>query len=131
MIPTSDAKTEHILVCLSPFSSNSNIVKAAIEMANAFKAELTAIFVETPASKQMDECDRAELEKNRKLVEKNGARFVHLYDNEIAVQIAEYAKACGATKIVIGCSTHFRKRLFPKEKFPWRLAQLLLILRFT
>lgn len=125
MIPTSDAKTEHILVCLSPFSSNSNIVKAAIEMANAFKAELTAIFVETPASKQMDECDRAELEKNRKLVEKNGARFVHLYDNEIAVQIAEYAKACGATKIVIGCSTHFRKRLFPKEKFPWRLAQLL------
>ncbi len=121
MIPTSDTKTEHILVCLSPFSSNSNIVKAAIEMANAFKAELTAIFVETPASKQMNECDRAELEKNRKLVEKNGARFVHLYDNEIA----EYAKACGATKIVIGCSTHFRKRLFPKEKFTRCLAQLL------
>ncbi|HBC30969.1 MAG TPA: histidine kinase [Clostridiales bacterium] len=124
MIPTSDTKTEHILVCLSPFSSNSNIVKVAIEMANAFKAELTAIFVETPASKQMNECDRAELEKNRKLVEKNGARFVHLYDNEIAVQIAEYAKTCGATKIVIGCSTHFRKRLFLKEKFSWRLAQL-------
>lgn len=38
---------EHILVCLSSSPSNPKIIRTAARMANAFKAQFTALFVQT------------------------------------------------------------------------------------
>ena len=46
---------EHILVCLSSSPANGTIIRAAARMAEAFKGEFTALYVETSQSQKMDE----------------------------------------------------------------------------
>ena len=52
---------EHILVCLSSSPANGTIIRAAARMAEAFKGEFTALYVETSQSQKMDEEDRSRL----------------------------------------------------------------------
>lgn len=118
------AKTECILICLSPSPANSSVINAAAKMAGAFNAELKAFFVETPAYDKMSVQDRIQLDNNKKLAEKNGAGFSSSYGDDIARQIAEYAKACGATKIVIGRPNQKKRGSFLKNDIPQRLIQL-------
>ncbi len=124
MIVMCETKREHILVCLSPSPSNKSVVNVAVKMASAFNADLTAFYVETPAYEKMSEQERVQLDSNRKLAEKSGASFSSSYGNDVAMQIAEYAKTCGATKIVIGRPNSTQKRHFPKNDIPQRLIQL-------
>lgn len=44
---------EHILVCLSSSPSNAKLIRTAARMANAFRSDFTALFVETPAFSAM------------------------------------------------------------------------------
>ncbi|MEA4966251.1 MAG: DUF4118 domain-containing protein [Oscillospiraceae bacterium] len=90
-------------------------------MARAFGAELTALYVETSVHEKMSAQSRIRLKSNRKLAEQSGARFASSYGNDVALQIAEYAKACGATKIVIGRPNNRKKS---KSDIPQRLMQL-------
>jgi len=124
MIPVKNAKTECILVCLSPSPTNISVINAAVKMAAAFNAELQSIYVETSAYDRMSEQDKIQLENNKKLAGKSGAKFSSSYGNDIAMQIAEYAKACGATKIVIGRPNHKRRGAFSKNDIPQRLLKL-------
>jgi len=117
-------KTECILICLSPSPTNSSVIHAAVKMSGAFSAELKAFYVETPAYDRMSEQDKIQLDTNKKLAEKSGARFASSYGSDVAMQIAEYAKACGATKIVIGRSEQKRKWAFSRNDIPQRLSQL-------
>jgi len=120
----SETKSECILICLSASPSNSSVISAAVKMARAFNAELTALYVETPAYGNMSEQDRVQLNSNRKLAEKSGARISFSYGDDVAMQTAEYARACGATKIVIGRPNHRDAKLFQKNDIPQRLLQL-------
>ena len=120
----SEAKTERVLVCLSPSPSNGSVVSTAGKMAHAFGAELVALYVETPEDAKMSEQDKIALKNNRKLAELGGAKFASSYGDDVALQIAEYAKACGATKIVIGRPSGKKAGLFPKSDIPQRLMQL-------
>ena len=43
---------EHILVCLSSSPANGTIIRAAARMAEAFKGEFTALYVETSQSQK-------------------------------------------------------------------------------
>ena len=124
MIPMCGTGTEHILICLSPSPSSGSVICAAVKMAGAFDADLTAFYVETPSYEKMSETDRAQLIKNRKLAEKSGAKFASSYGDDVAMQIAEYAKACGATKIVVGRPNYAKRRMFTKNDIPQRLIQL-------
>ena len=120
----SEAKTERVLVCLSPSPSNGSVVSTATKMAHAFGAELVALYIETPEHAKMSEQERISLKNNRKLAEQSGAKFASSYGDDVALQIAEYAKACGATKIVIGRPNSKKTGLFPKNDIPQRLMQL-------
>ncbi|MEA4920680.1 MAG: DUF4118 domain-containing protein [Clostridiaceae bacterium] len=117
----SEAKNERILICLSPSPSGSSVISAAVKMAHAFSAELTALYIETPKHEKMSEQNRIQLKSNRKLAEQSGAKFVSSYGDDVALQIAEYAKACGATKIVIGRPNNGK---VSKNDIPQRLMQL-------
>lgn len=119
-----DAK-ECVLVCLSSSPSNHTVVHTAIKMADAFHAELIALFVEIPKFKFTSEQERHQFESNRKLAEKNGAKFTTMFGEDVAMLIAQYAKACGATKIVIGRPNHHRVRWFYQKDIPQRLIQLI------
>ena len=105
---------EHILVCLSSAPSNEKIVRTAAQMANAFQCAFTALFVETPEFAQMSVENKQRLQENRVLAESLGARTETVYGEEIAYQIAEFARLAGVTQIVLGRSAVTRRKLFGK-----------------
>ena len=96
---------EHVLVCLSSSPSNARIIRSAARMARAFGGRFTALFVETPALRNMSESDRQRLEENRNLASRLGAYPETVYGDDVAYQIAEYSALCGVTRIVVGRST--------------------------
>ena len=109
---------ELILTCLSPSPSNAKVIRNAARMSAAFKRGLIALFVEKSDIKKMDDKSRAKLAQNIKLAKDLGARVVTVYGDDIAAQIAEYAKISGISKIVLGRTNHktwfFSKNLIEK-----------------
>lgn len=105
---------EHILVCLSSAPSNEKIVRTAAQMANAFQCAFTALFVETPEFEKMSVENKQRLQQNRILAESLGARTETVYGEEIAYQIAEFARLAGVTQIVLGRSAVSKRKPFGK-----------------
>lgn len=79
-------------------------------MAEAFRSSFTALFVETSDFKDMSDDNRSRLRANLRLAEELGARIATVYGDDTPLQIAEYARASGVTKIVLGRSNN--KRFF-------------------
>ncbi len=104
--------SEHILVCLSSSPSNRRVITAAVKMAEAFHATLTAIYIKPTNYDSLSEKDKERLQNNILFAEQNGASVTTITGNDIPNQIAEFAHISGITKIVIGRSgdkrQHFR-----------------------
>ena len=105
---------EHILVCLSPSPSNQKVITAAADMAAAFRASLTAIYVKPSDFGGLPDTDKTRLQENIRFAEQCGASVATVTGNEIPVQIAEYARVSGATKIVVGRSGAKRRHFWSK-----------------
>lgn len=114
---------EHILICLSSSPSNAKVIRTAARMSAAFHGTFTALFVETSTTSKLTDKNRMHLRSNLKLAEQLGAKIATVYGENVAEQIAEYAKASGVSKIVLGRSTN-KKRGLPKQSFIDRLIQL-------
>ena len=112
---------EHILVCLSSSPSNAKIIRTAARMANAFRGAFTALFVETSQFSAMTEEDRQRLRSNIYLAQQLGATIETVYGDDVPLQIAEFAKLSGVSKIVIGRSTVTGKRLFGRPSLTEQL----------
>ena len=96
-------RTAHsILVCLSPSTSNARVIHAAARIAEAFHGSLTALYVETPVSVLLADDDKKRLRSNMNLAESLGAALETVTGEDVAYQIAEYARFSGTTCIVIG-----------------------------
>lgn len=115
---------EHILVCLSPAPSNTKIIQTAAAMAKAFNATFSALYVKTPASESMTAEDAERLLANIRFSEASGASVVTVCGNDIAFQIAEYARLSGVTKVVIGRTVIGKRRLIGKPTLTEKLISL-------
>lgn len=113
---------EHILACISSAPSNAKIIRTAARMASAFNSQFTALFVETSDFSAATSENKKRLQDNRKLAEQLGANIETIYGEDIAYQIAEYARISGITRIVVGRSAVTRRQLFGKPT----LTELLL-----
>ena len=96
---------EHILVCLSPSSSNAKIIRSAARMRDAYMCALTALFVETPDFSDGNEERKRDLRQNMDLAEQFGATVETVYGDDVAYQISEFARLSGVTIIVMGRSS--------------------------
>lgn len=104
-----DSKSrEHILVCLSSSPSNKKVIRTAARMAEAFHSNFTALFVENSQTKELGGEHLKTLRENIRLAEELGAQISTVYGEEPSVQIAEYARVSGVTKIVLG-RTNYRR----------------------
>ncbi|MGN0167223.1 MAG: DUF4118 domain-containing protein [Acetatifactor sp.] len=112
---------EHILVCLSPAPSNMKIIRTAARMAKAFRGSFTALYVETADFAVMDEEDKKRLRGNMRLAEQLGAKIETVYGEDVSLQIAEFARLSGISKIVIGRSTATKRYLFGKPTLTEKL----------
>lgn len=102
---------EHILVCLSSSPTNAKIIRTAARMANAFKGNFTALFVERPDFASMNAENKERLRQNVRLARQLGATIETTYGEDVAFQISEFARLSGVSKIVLGRSSA-RKSFF-------------------
>lgn len=123
-VEKSIAPDEHILVCLSSSPSNAKIIRTAHKMAKAFNARFTALFVETPAFSKITDEDLERLRQNLKLAETLGASVETVYGDDVAYQIARFARLSGVSKIVLGRSVVKKRRFFRKPLLTERLIEL-------
>jgi len=97
---------DHILICLSSAPSNAEVIRTAARMAEAFHSGFTALFVQTPETKELSGENIKRLRSNLRLAEQLGAQIATVYGADPAEQIAEYARVSGITKIVMGRVNH-------------------------
>lgn len=119
-----DEGGEHILVGLSSAPSNAKIVETASQMAKAFRASFTALFVKTPDTEAEAPEDRERLQSHIKLAEELGASVITVFGDDVPFQIAEYARISGATKIVVGRSAVARRSFFGRPTIADRLIAM-------
>ena len=115
---------EHILICLSSSPSNAKVIRTAARMADAFHSGFTALFVQTPETKELSGENMKRLRSNLHLAEQLGAQISTVYGTDPAVQIAEYARVSGVTKIVMGRINHRQNPITGKKSLADRLIEL-------
>ncbi len=115
---------EHILICLSSAPSNAKVIRTAARMAEAFHSGFTALFVETPETKELKGENLKHLRDNLRLAEQMGAQIATVYGDDPAVQIAEYARVSGVTKIVLGRTNHRHFGIFRGKSLVDKLTDL-------
>jgi two-component system sensor histidine kinase KdpD len=106
---------ERILVCISPSSSGTRLVRAARRLASQLDAEWMALYVETPEISRLSADQRQQLNDTMRLAVRLGAKTTTVQGSSIAETVIEYAKQNGWTKIVIGK---------PQRRNRWRLLGL-------
>ncbi len=106
--------SEHVLVCLSSSPTNHRIIEEAAEIAKAFGAGFTALYVQKSPDLLLSPEDEARLRSNISFAEDKGAVITTVIGDNIPLQIAEFARLSGVTRIVIGRSNagsyHFWER---------------------
>ncbi len=105
---------EHILVCISPSPSNPTVIMAAVKMAEAFQAALTALYVKPTDYDTLSETDKARLQSNIRFAEQNGASIATITGDDVPIQVAEYARISDTTKIVVGRSGATKRHFWSK-----------------
>lgn len=114
---------EHILVCVSSAPSNEKVIRTAARMAGAFHGDLTAIVVKTDGMEEMGSKLQKVLEDNIALAKQFGANAITVYGDDIAEQIARYARRNGVSKIVIGRTVRKRRLFYLKQTLIDRLIK--------
>lgn len=97
---------EHIMTCISAAPSCKKVIRSASRMAYAFHAKFTALYVETTALQNAEPAVKKARDENIHLAEALGAKVVTVFGDDIAFQIAEYAKVSSVTKLVLGRTNH-------------------------
>ena len=115
---------EHILVCLSSSPSNEKLIHTAKKVAKSVHGRFTALYVQTPDSKMLGKEDRQRLDAHISLAEQLGAEIVTTHGDDVALQISEYARLSGVTKILIGRANADNRRLLFKRTLTERLIEL-------
>ena len=103
-----------MLTCISPSPTCAKVIRTASRLAYAFRGEFTALYVETPSLRHADPKVRQMVEENIHLAKALGARIATVFGEDIAGQIAEYAKLSNVSKVVLGRTNH--KILFGQTK---------------
>ena len=119
-----DDRGEHILVCLSPSPSNIRVIKAAIKLAEAFHAALTAIYVKPTYYSTLSTEDRKRLQDNTRFAQMHGASITTVFGDDVPLQVAEYAHISNTTKIVVGRSGAKRKHFWSRAPLTEQLILL-------
>ena len=97
---------EHILTCISPSPTCAKVIRSASRLAYAFHAEFTALYVETPQMSGASLKNKKALEDNIQLAKALGAKIATVYGEDVAYQIAAYARVSNVSKIVLGRTNH-------------------------
>ncbi len=114
---------EHILIGLSSSPSNTKIIRTAARMAKAFRGRFTALFVETSSFSTMSDENRNRLRQNIHLAKQLGAAIETVQGDDIPLQIAQFARISGVSKIILGRNNAKKKHYFSKPTLIEKLIE--------
>lgn len=114
-IKNANRANEHVLVCLSSSPTNRKIIDEAAELAKAFQAQFTALYVSKSQEDLLSLDEQNRLHNNIRYAEDKGAAITTVIGENISFQIAEFARISGVTKIVIGRSNTRRYHFWESQ----------------
>ncbi len=95
---------ERLLVCIGPNDSSAKLVRTAARLASSLRADLIAIYIETPELQKLSDVRREAIHKVIKLAQELGAETTTLSGEKLAPVLLSYARSRNVTKVVIGKS---------------------------
>jgi two-component system sensor histidine kinase KdpD len=96
------ATGERIMVCISPSSSGSRLVRTARRLATQLGSAWFAVYVETPDTIRLSPAEQERLMATLRLADEMGANIITVQGNSIAETVIDYAIKNNITKIVVG-----------------------------
>src|SRR5665213_3093589 len=96
--------SERILVCISEQPSSAELVRRARRIAEALKAEWTALYIESPRHMTLSEVDKDRIADTLRLAQRLGGQTASLPGRDIAEVILQYARRNNVTQIIIAKS---------------------------
>jgi two-component system sensor histidine kinase KdpD len=99
---------ERVMVCIGPNPYASQLLRRAYRIAKDTHAEWYAVYVSTPALKDLSVTEKGYLTDALNLAEELGAKVVTLLGTDIAGEILRFAQEHNITRIVIGKPQHSR-----------------------
>ncbi len=93
---------EHLLVCVSPYPSSVELVRAGSLLATGLDAQWSVVYVEPSLQSRLSDADLVQIAKTLELAEDLGAQTVSLTGENIAAEVISYAMRHNITKIMIG-----------------------------
>jgi two-component system sensor histidine kinase KdpD len=99
---------ERVMVCVDDQPQAQNLMRRGWRMANRYKTELLAVFVDTPRWASASPEARRAIEENLRFAEDLGAEPVRVRGSDVARALMQVAHEKNVGAIVIGHSRHGR-----------------------
>jgi two-component system sensor histidine kinase KdpD len=98
--------SERLMVCIAPSPYAKQLLRKGYQIAKDAHAEWYAVYVSTPALKEMSEKDKAYIAEALNLAGELGAKIVTLSGTDVANEILRFARENNINHIVIGKPLH-------------------------
>jgi len=97
---------ERVMVCIAPSPYAKQLLRKGYSIAKDTHAEWYAVYVSTPALREMSDTDKAYIAEALILAEELGAKIVTLSGTDVASEILRFAREYNINHIVIGKPLH-------------------------
>src|SRR5512136_1217926 len=97
---------ERVMVCVAPSSYAKQLLRKGYQIAKDAHAEWYAVYVSTPALKEMSNKDKAYIAEALNLAGELGAKIATISGTDVATQILRFARENNINHIVIGKPLH-------------------------
>ncbi len=97
---------ERLMVCIAPSPYAKQLLRKGYQIAQEAHAEWYAVYVSTPALKEMSDKDKSYIAGALNLAEELGAKIVTLSGTDVANEILRFAREYNINHIVIGKPLH-------------------------
>jgi two-component system, OmpR family, sensor histidine kinase KdpD len=112
-IPGPWASGERLLVCITPRSAGSRLIRSARRLTSQAGVEWFATYVETPDSTRLTTEKQEQITDSLRLAERLGATAITLQGESVARAVTDYARENNVSRIIIAKSPRhlFRRSL--------------------
>ena len=93
---------ERILVCIGPDMLSSKLVRVAKRMASGLKSPWTALYLESDRHYRLTKEGQESVDRTLRLAERMGGKTEIVQGQSAPIDILNYARANGITKIIVG-----------------------------
>src|SRR5262249_9781435 len=97
---------ERVMVCMDASRESQNLVRRGWRMANRYRTELLAAFIETPRWASASPEQKRALEENFQFAKDLGAEPIRVQDSDVASALMRVAHDKNVGSIIIGHSRH-------------------------